>query len=456
MPQFLPDVLSRASLLQHRFLQHWLSHHRLSLRLSAFFIALCAAAIFTTPTFAQTNTITVTTFLDEVAENADCSLREAVLAATTDAAGFGCVAGGSDDLILLDVGIYALTIVGDGDLQGDIDILDNTGSITIQGAGTYSTTIDAGGIDRAFQIVSPSTHVTLLDLTIQNGYLVSPAESGGALLNTGNLTITSLLVQNNVVSGTSSSNVGGAICNGCGLGTGNMVISNTVIQNNYADRGGGVFSNTYMTITNSSIVSNSARVGGGIMSYVRIDKSIVMDNSTVSGNRAIGNGGGISQNSGTFTITNSSIISNSAPSSAGVILGDGKLAIRNSLLSNHFEINCAFWETPIVSLGHNLSSDDSCMFTAEGDQNEIDAKIGPLGYYGGHTPTHTLRFGSPAIDAGDAAACPNTDQRGVARPQLEGCDIGAFEYDGPNEPEEPEPPVVDLLFLPTLNKATNE
>jgi len=38
--------------------------------------------------------------------------------------------------------------------------------------------------------------------------------------------------------------------------------------------------------------------------------------------------------------------------------------------------------------------------------------------------------GSPAIDAGDSAYCPATDQRGIARPQGAGCDIGAFESQG--------------------------
>jgi len=39
--------------------------------------------------------------------------------------------------------------------------------------------------------------------------------------------------------------------------------------------------------------------------------------------------------------------------------------------------------------------------------------------------------GSPAINAGGGAACPETDQRGVLRPVPAGgtCDVGAFEYD---------------------------
>ena len=35
--------------------------------------------------------------------------------------------------------------------------------------------------------------------------------------------------------------------------------------------------------------------------------------------------------------------------------------------------------------------------------------------------------GSPAADAGDPAACPPEDHRGVERPQGAGCDIGAYE-----------------------------
>ncbi len=52
----------------------------------------------------------------------------------------------------------------------------------------------------------------------------------------------------------------------------------------------------------------------------------------------------------------------------------------------------------------------------------------PLADNGGPTQTHALLWGSPAIDAGDDASCPATDQRGAARPGGAHCDIGAFEY----------------------------
>jgi hypothetical protein len=54
--------------------------------------------------------------------------------------------------------------------------------------------------------------------------------------------------------------------------------------------------------------------------------------------------------------------------------------------------------------------------------------LGPLAVHGGFTPTIALLAGSPAIDSGDDAACPATDQRGVPRPIGSHSDIGTFEY----------------------------
>ena len=56
-----------------------------------------------------------------------------------------------------------------------------------------------------------------------------------------------------------------------------------------------------------------------------------------------------------------------------------------------------------------------------------DPKLGSLGNYGGFTQTIPLLAGSSAIDTGNDAVCPATDQRGVTRPQGRHCDIGAFE-----------------------------
>lgn len=65
-----------------------------------------------------------------------------------------------------------------------------------------------------------------------------------------------------------------------------------------------------------------------------------------------------------------------------------------------------------------------------------DPKLGPLADLGGPTPTHALRFDSPALDAGSSGDLAK-DQRGFTRPidspaianvqGGDGSDIGAYE-----------------------------
>jgi hypothetical protein len=84
--------------------------------------------------------------------------------------------------------------------------------------------------------------------------------------------------------------------------------------------------------------------------------------------------------------------------------------------------------TVTLSSGHNNVFTDATCFAGASDQVVADAGLGPLADNGGPTLTHALLAGSPAIDAADGAVCPATDQRGVARPQGAGCDVGAYEY----------------------------
>src|SRR5439155_17380549 len=109
----------------------------------------------------------------------------------------------------------------------------------------------------------------------------------------------------------------------------------------------------------------------------------------------------------------------------------GAISLLNTIVADNFS-NCA---GVITSLGHNLSSDNSCNFAATGDMNNANPKLGSLRYNGGPTLTRGLLPGSLAIDAGDNNGCPPTDQRSVPR-LIDGdfdgfaqCDIGAYEFD---------------------------
>ena len=114
-------------------------------------------------------------------------------------------------------------------------------------------------------------------------------------------------------------------------------------------------------------------------------------------------------------------------------MGGTEVLFTNTIIAEN-----SAWTAPdcfgvVNSLGHNLVGDGiACDFnTASGDQVgfqfPVDPKLGPLQDNGGPTKTHALLEGSPAIGAGDQESAPETDQRGVARPQGEGSDIGAYE-----------------------------
>ncbi len=128
-------------------------------------------------------TINVNTTDDELNNDGDCSLREAIRAANTDTAVDGCDKGNGSDRINVPFGTYTLSINGQGEdntATGDLDILDD---LTIIGAGMDKTIIDGGGIDRVFHLVDDSScsyfELTVSDLTIQNGD--SPDEGSGIL-----------------------------------------------------------------------------------------------------------------------------------------------------------------------------------------------------------------------------------------------------------------------------------
>jgi hypothetical protein len=83
-----------------------------------------------------------------------------------------------------------------------------------------------------------------------------------------------------------------------------------------------------------------------------------------------------------------------------------------------------------VSGGGNLSDDATCAALTEPTDLNDDSgtTLGALADNGGPTRTMALLAGSSAVDAAPCQAAVSTvDQRGIARPQGTGCDIGAYE-----------------------------
>ena len=328
--------------------------------------------------------------------DSDCSLREAIGAAQ------------SGDTVNIPAGTYTLTL--------GTEIIVVTG-MALSGAGASTTVIQAAtgaGLANArvfsIQAYPVTDPVIISGLTIRFGNDQSGFGGGGILVGTRReLTLIKTVVSNN------RSRSGGGARN-----DGTLTLNNTTFTSNEGTAFNGGILGGDLVITNSTISNNS---GSGIS--IERDETGTISNSTLSGNSAL-YGGAIFIRGGTLQITNSTVTSNSASASgAGIYSDGGNITLTNTILANSGSgVNCA---GNIISQGHNLVSDGSCGFGVSGDISNTDPLLAPLQDNGGPTFTHALLDGSPAIDAGDNAACPATDQRGTTRPQGAACDIGAFE-----------------------------
>ena len=184
--------------------------------------------------------------------------------------------------------------------------------------------------------------------------------------------------------------------------------------------GGAVFNNGgTTTITNSTFTANMAAGGTG-------------GGTAASGK---GFGGAIFSRNGTLTLLNDTISGNTANDGGrGVyVLGDGAAAtakVNNSIIGQannavtDFVQNTNGGGTVSSSGANNLVRNQA---TFQGTSNSADPMLNALASNGGPTQTMTFQATSPALDGGNSAIAPSSDQRGIARPQGSQTDIGALE-----------------------------
>jgi hypothetical protein len=329
-------------------------------------------------------------------------------------------------------------------------------SLNIVGAGASTTIIDGGGNGAVLDFNGG----TVSGVTIQNGAAGALGDGGG--IYAGN----SLTILNSVISGNSAGGGGGVFVAG-----GTLTISSSTISGNSASSQGGGVNARFLIINKSTVSGNTSGSGGGIFCAGGGGDTMLISNSTISGNSATsGPGGGILPCNGSITnstisgnttsvggaetggqgggmwvagatvfVNNSTIAGNSAQVSGGGIYlsTNGAATLQNTIVAgNGFGNNCGGIGT-FTSNGYNLGGDSTCHFTGPGDLNNANPKLGPLQNNGGPTQTMALGNGSPAIDAGNPTGCTDGkgnllkfDQRGAPRPDKDdtsGCDIGAYE-----------------------------
>lgn len=421
----------------------------------------CGAPAFVVTTFENT--------VDNACTADDCSLRDALFLAN--------FCGGSST-IQLSEGTYKLDEI-DNESSGGVNGLPIIrAAITIEGNSAIIQRSDDAPDFRIFRVL-PTGSLTLVNLSIINGVADSesrfgnqPGDFGGAIYNSGDVTI-----RNSAISGNVANGQGGAIYNEGILAVvdGSVVTENQVLGIVAAGMGGGIFNegDGHVQITNATLSNNTVgRIGGAI--YNRGQITII--DSTISGNSSF-NAGGIN-NLGDLAISGSAVISNLAESDAGglrIELGNvmitsstfhmntaGSLggaimcaggrsltlrdntiyanitkidaginsscqtSVENTIIAGNMPSDCAV-DRSFVPMGANISGDSSCPgFTF----TDTDPHLLPLTDNGGPTQTLALAQDSPAVDTG--ANCLATDQRGFPRPVDGGsgrdvCDVGAFE-----------------------------
>ena len=376
------------------------------------------------------------TFADGYANGPGCTLREAIIASNTNNVFDYCHEGSGADAILLEGGVYRLSVGGSEDetAAGDLDV---TGDLLIQGVGRGQTVIDATGLgDRVLEL--HGGNLILADLTIRGGDPSFNEGGGGILQTAGSLTLEGVRVTGN------SSGGGGGIL--VPFAAGSLSIRGSVIDGNTAvgeGKGGAIFhqeSGTSLEISDSQITDNRSH-GGAIYSLsgdARIERSLIAGNSSYAVGSFPGTGGIRVSSQGSMRVVDSTIAGNSAPSGEGALLAEGPVILESVtvannpgtvslrgtiLMSNSVVNNSSCAAGSVTSLGGNVEKGDTCGFGHPTDRRSTDPLLGPLADNGGPTETLALAPGSPAI--GLASGCSVTDQRGASRTGP--CDSGAYQ-----------------------------
>ncbi|MEK7991272.1 MAG: CSLREA domain-containing protein, partial [Thiotrichaceae bacterium] len=379
----------------------------------------------------QAATIHVTTSDDVVAQDGQCSLREAVKAANQNKTVDTCRTGSRTytDVIQLGAKTYLL----------NFNLLDVTEDVIIAGKGMNQTEISGQGRTRLF-FVQSEAELQLQDLALIQG---KTTQFGGAIINAGgNLTLYHCLLKQNLATGSSSA--GGAIFNyggtvnlhyvqfaeniterGYGGGAifnyqGYLNVENSQFLDNQANSGfggAGIYnSEGIANVMNSSFSGNQANFGGGLFNW---DGIVNLANVTFSGNHATF-GGAVNTFGGFTYLSHATIVNNTGTYGAGID-NDGQLFLAASIVFNNQSkvgaADCNNGSNSQINTGaYNVFAlDNGCEKQATDIElidisNQLDANLNLNQAAQGMPLTHALLENSILIDAIPAQDCRYVSQ----------------------------------------------
>lgn len=344
--------------------------------------------------------------------------------------------------LTIDGSVNGAQITIDGQLNHILDVKAGRNvvirKLTMQNASVFEAGATGGAMTNAGTLL-------LNGMTFENN--VGFYSGGGALSNTGNLTVTNCTFASNRHQGPGGP-AGGAINN-----VGRLVVTHCNFSNNDSgdDNGGAIFSSGTLTVDSSIFTGNAASLGGAIYS---MGNAVVRRTSFFAN---LGDWGGAMAHSGNLSMTNCTFylnqVSGLSGRGGGAIYSSGALTaihctfaangdsgsgtggalnlyyatatLENTLIVKGAGPNCVNNSSTLTVL-NSIADDNTCGTATQFSDGAI--KLGPYSDNGGPTPTMALLAGSVAVDAGAGGLGVTIDQRGMARPQGAGVDIGAFEW----------------------------
>jgi hypothetical protein len=399
--------------------------------------AIVAAASGDTITFSVTGTISLTSTGDgHLTINKNLTIQGPGANLLTIKA-FDPDANGNNDgdgrrVFLVDNGSSGslnVTISGLTMTNGDPLVDDNSGGgaiLNLQNLTLQSCTFTANYAPNGGAIFNSGGTLSLLDCTINAN--IADTDGGGIIIDDGSLNITRTTISNN-----SSSNSGGGLLDrgreitvvdstisgnaskehggGIYLYQGSLSLTGTTISTNIADAdsddfgsGGGIYNKGgSLTVTSSTISGNTAEDTGGGGIYTDTGQATIINHSTIAGNSVSGSGNGGGIRSTGNTVLNHTIVAGNTKGGNRDDLKGGTFSASYSLVGDKGS------QTVNNQAGSLIGTSGSPM----------NAMLGALANNGGLTMTRALLSGSPALDAGNAAAVagaggiPQCDQRGT-------------------------------------------